>query len=357
MLSKLFGSDKQKMIDPADALPGHNNYEFDVPETHAVLGTRLQPPFPAGLETAWFALGCFWGAERLFWQQPGVYSTAAGYQAGYTPYPTYKEVCTGKTGHAEAVQVVFDAAEVSYETLVRLFFEEHDPTQGMRQGGDTGTQYRSAIYTGSAAQAATARQLKVAYEPLLRQAGHGSITTELLNAPPFYYAEAYHQQYLHKNPAGYCGLGGTGVSCPVPWAIGADETVAVPMPTTDKEWLQRLTPEQYRVLRQAATERPFSGKYNDSKADGLFRCAACGNLLFDSSTKFESGSGWPSFTEAIPGSVDMVQDRSLGMTRTEVRCARCQSHLGHVFNDGPREAGGQRFCMNSCALDLAERNE
>lgn len=199
---------------PDQALPGRAA-PLAVPATHYVNGAPLQPPFPAGLEEAVFGLGCFWGAERKFWNTPGVYSTSAGYAGGYTPNPTYEEVCSGRTGHTEVVRVIFDPAKVSYGELLKVFFENHDPTQGMRQGGDIGTQYRSAIYTTSAAQKAQAQQAIVAYGEKLRAAGFGAITTEIREAPEFYYAEDYHQQYLAKNPNGYCGLGGTGVACPI----------------------------------------------------------------------------------------------------------------------------------------------
>jgi peptide-methionine (S)-S-oxide reductase len=185
-----------------------------VPATHFVSGNRLTPPFPAGTELATLGMGCFWGAERIFWQQKGVYSTAVGYAGGSTPNPTYEEVCSGLTGHAEVVRVVFDPAVVPYDALLRLFWESHDPTQGMRQGNDVGTQYRSAIYCDGPGQRAAAEASRQAYQQALSQAGLGPITTEIADAPEFYYAEEYHQQYLAKNPWGYCGLGGTGVSCP-----------------------------------------------------------------------------------------------------------------------------------------------
>jgi peptide-methionine (S)-S-oxide reductase len=185
-----------------------------VPTTHFVSGTRLTPPFPTGSELAAFGMGCFWGAERIFWQQKGVYSTAVGYAGGSTPNPTYDEVCSGLTGHAEVVRVVFDPAVVPYDALLRLFWESHDPTQGMRQGNDVGTQYRSAIYCYGPGQRAAAEISRQAYQQALSQAGLGPITTEIADAPEFYYAEEYHQQYLAKNPWGYCGHGGTGVSCP-----------------------------------------------------------------------------------------------------------------------------------------------
>jgi peptide-methionine (S)-S-oxide reductase len=205
---------KTKMPAPGGALPGRSE-RMPVPETHFVLGTRLEPPFPSGLAKAVFGLGCFWGAEKQFWKTKGVYTTAVGYAAGHTPNPTYREVCSGQTGHNEVVQVVFDPRKVSYEELLRVFFESHDPTQGMRQGNDVGTQYRSGIYTFGPEQRAAALSAKDAYQEGLRAAGHGAITTEILDAPEFYYAEDYHQQYLAKNPDGYCGLGGTGVACPI----------------------------------------------------------------------------------------------------------------------------------------------
>ena len=186
-----------------------------VPETHFVNGARLEPPFPAGMERAVFGMGCFWGAERKFWELPGVYSTSVGYAGGYTPNPTYEEVCSGMTGHNEVVLVVYDPKVVSYEKLLAVFWESHDPTQGMRQGNDAGTQYRSGVYTFDEDQAKAAQASKAAYQERLTAAGHDAITTEILPAPTFYYAEDYHQQYLGKNPGGYCGLGGTGVSCPI----------------------------------------------------------------------------------------------------------------------------------------------
>jgi peptide-methionine (S)-S-oxide reductase len=205
---------KTTMIDPADALPGRER-QMPVPERHAVLGTPMKPPFPEGLQQAVFGLGCFWGAERIFWEAPGVYTTAVGYAGGFTPNPSYEEVCSGRTGHTEAVLVVFDPAKTSYADLLKLFWESHDPTQGMRQGNDTGTQYRSAIYTSSEEERAAAESSRDAYSARLSGAGYPAITTEIAPAGPFYYAEDYHQQYLHKNPSGYCGIGGTGVSCPV----------------------------------------------------------------------------------------------------------------------------------------------
>ena len=207
-------STKLKLPARQDALPGRAE-AMTVPATHEVLGTALRPPFPAGTEIALFALGCFWGAERKFWELDGVYSTAVGYAGGFTPNPTYKEVCSGMTGHTEVVQVVFDPRLISYGALLKVFFENHDPTQGMRQGNDVGTQYRSAIFTVDDAQAKAAESSRHAYADKLAGAGYGKITTEIRPAPEFFYAEDYHQQYLAKNPGGYCGLGGTGVSCPI----------------------------------------------------------------------------------------------------------------------------------------------
>lgn len=199
---------------PEHILPGRPQ-PIPTAAAHFVSGAPLKPPFPAGLEEAVFGLGCFWGAERKFWQAEGVFSTAAGYAGGATPNPTYEEVCSGRTGHTEVVRVIFDPKTISYAALLKLFFESHDPTQGMRQGGDIGTQYRSAIYATSPAQQAEAEAAAAAYGEKLRAAGYGPITTEIRDAPEFFYAEDYHQQYLAKNPNGYCGLGGTGVSCPV----------------------------------------------------------------------------------------------------------------------------------------------
>jgi len=210
----LFSRQKTEMVAPQDALPGRADRPFGVPARHYVLDTPLEAPYPDGLETAYFGLGCFWGAERKFWETPGVYTTAAGYQGGITPNPTYEEVCSAKTGHTEAVKVVFDPAKVSYRDLLKVFWEAHDPTQGMRQGNDVGTQYRSAIYVTSDAQKQAAVESRDAFQPVLSAGGYGTIATEIADAGEFFYAEDYHQQYLAKNPNGYCGIGGTGMSCP-----------------------------------------------------------------------------------------------------------------------------------------------
>jgi peptide-methionine (S)-S-oxide reductase len=214
----IFSRKQLRVPDPSDALPGRAT-AMRVGDTHFVTGHRIVPPFPDNLVRAMFGMGCFWGAERKLWQTPGVWTTAVGYAGGHTPNPTYEEVCSGLTGHTEVVLAVFDPTKLTYEQLLAVFWESHDPTQGMRQGNDVGTQYRSSIYTFDAEQRAVAAASKRAYEQRLAASGFGAITTELADAPPFYYAEDYHQQYLGKNPGGYCGLGGTGVSCPI--GVGA----------------------------------------------------------------------------------------------------------------------------------------
>ncbi|MFL5860176.1 MAG: peptide-methionine (S)-S-oxide reductase MsrA [Solirubrobacteraceae bacterium] len=224
----MFGlREKTKMIDPERALPGREQ-EMPVGDRHAVLGTPMKPPFPEGLQQIVVGMGCFWGAERVFWQAPGVYTTAVGYAGGYTPNPSYEEVCSGSTGHTEAVLVVFDPAQTSYDEMLRLFWENHDPTQGMRQGNDVGTQYRSAIYWDTDEHRQRAEDSRAMFNERLREKGYPDISTEIAQAGPFYYAEDYHQQYLHKNPWGYCGLGGTGVSCPIGLNVPAQTTVVAP---------------------------------------------------------------------------------------------------------------------------------
>ena len=210
----LFTRKPVTMIDAATALPGRDQ-EMAVPATHEVLGTPLKGPFPTGVTVALFGMGCFWGAERIFWTAPGMYTTAVGYAGGFTPNPTYEEVCSGRTGHTEAVLVAFDESATDYMAMLKLFWEGHDPTQGMRQGNDVGTQYRSMVLWEDEAQRAAAEESRATYQEMLTKAGLGEITTEIVQAGPFYYAEAYHQQYLAKNPGGYCGIGGTGVSCPI----------------------------------------------------------------------------------------------------------------------------------------------
>ena len=218
----LFTRKPAAMVDADSALPGRSQ-EMPVPAKHEVLGTPLQGPFPAGVVVATFGMGCFWGAERLFWEADGVYTTAVGYAGGFTANPTYEEVCSGRTGQTEAVLVAFDSAATNYEQMLKLFWEGHDPTQGMRQGNDVGTQYRSAILWRDESQRVAAEESRTTYQAVLSAAGHGEITTEIAQAGPFYYAEAYHQQYLAKNPGGYCGLGGTGVACPVGTGVRASD--------------------------------------------------------------------------------------------------------------------------------------
>jgi peptide-methionine (S)-S-oxide reductase len=219
--------DKSKMIDASRALPGRDT-EIRVADRHAVLGTPMKPPFPEGMEQIVLGMGCFWGAEKIFWQAPGVYSTAVGYAGGHTPNPTYEEVCSGSTGHAEVVLVVFDPAKTSLNEILRLFWENHNPTPGMRKGNDRGTQYRSAIYTNSDTQREAAVACRDMYAEKLKAAGYGEITTEIADAGPFYYAEKYHQQYLEKNPWGYCPDHGTGVSCPIGLGVPSQVEVAPP---------------------------------------------------------------------------------------------------------------------------------
>lgn len=220
----MFGLKKKKLELPTaeEALPGRTDRQMRVGASHTVLHHPLKGPWPEGIETALFGLGCFWGAERKFWQQPGVYSTAVGYAAGHTPNPTYEEVCSGMTGHNEVVLVAYDPKKISYAQLLKVFFESHDPTQGMRQGGDMGTQYRSGVYAFTTEQRKQAEEAKATYDKALRAKGYGAVTTEVLPAGDFYYAEDYHQQYLDKNPGGYCGLGGTGVACQIGTGVAAE---------------------------------------------------------------------------------------------------------------------------------------
>ncbi len=286
------------------------------------------------LAQAVFAAGCFWGVQASFNEVPGVQSTTVGYIGGHTENPGYEDVCRDDTGHAEAIRITYNDQEVSYDDLLDVFFAIHDPTTLNRQGPDIGSQYRSAIFY------LTPQQKEAALHKIaaLNKSGiyKNPIVTEVIPATAFYPAETYHQDYLAKQGRSGCSLQRPLISL------------------SNEEWQEKLTPEQYRVLRQKGTERPFSGLYLEIKDNGTFACAACGNKIFESSAKFDSGSGWPSFDKAIPGSVKLIPDFSHGMNRTEVICAHCGSHLGHVFADGPTDTG-MRFCINSAAMEFKKQ--
>lgn len=283
-----------------------------------------------GLSEAIFAAGCFWGVQAAFDVVPGVASTEVGYIGGNMSNPSYEMVCSGSTNHAEAVKVTFDDKIITYDQLLDIFFASHDPTTLNRQGPDIGTQYRSAIfYTNERQKVMAENKIKE-----LEAAGvfASPIVTEVVKAGVFYPAEEYHQKYFAKQgQQKLCGYQ------PPSFALSTEE------------WKKRLSPEQYKVLREKATEAPFSGKYLHLAEDGTFTCGACGNPIFKSQDKFDSGSGWPSFDKAIPGSIKMLPDASHGMNRTEVVCSRCGSHLGHLFADGPTDTG-MRFCINSMSM-------
>jgi len=294
-------------------------------------------------ESAYFATGCFWGAERRFWSLDGVLETSVGYMGGAKQAPTYEEVCTGKTGHAEMVHVSFNPAKVSYSELLAEFWTMHDPTTLNAQGNDIGSQYRSVIYTTNEEQAKLARKTRSLYAKEIAKAGYGEIVTEILPAQNVTYwaAEEYHQKYLAKNPHGYDCHSSTGV--PFPRALDEDELRS------------RVDPLSFDVLRHGATERPFTGEYVDTETLGIYKCKGCGTELFRSETKFHSGCGWPSFyAPSKDDAVVLIEDHSLApRVRTEVRCATCDSHLGHVFEgEGYDVPTDQRWCINSVSLIL-----
>lgn len=288
------------------------------------------------LSQAIFAAGCFWGVQAVFDNVPGVRETSVGYTGGHIANPSYEQVCTDSTGHAEAVKIVYDEQEVSYDRLLDVFFAAHNPTTLNRQGPDVGSQYRSAIFYFNNIQKEKAlRKIEQ-----LNKAGifDAPIVTEVIPAAEFYPAENYHQNYLQRRGQHNCSA------------------VRPQIRLNEAELRRRLAPQQYAVLRQKATEPPFSGKYLHTADDGTFVCAACGNRIFESSAKFASGCGWPSFDRAIPGSTRLTPDFSHGLHRTEVTCARCGSHLGHLFDDGPSDTG-MRFCINAAAMDFNARPE
>jgi len=320
------------------------------------------------LKKATFAAGCFWGVEAAFRHVDGVVSAAVGYSGGQAENPTYRQVCTGRTGHAESVEVEFDPAKISFPELLDVFWSSHDPTTLNRQGPDIGTQYRSVIFFHDAEQERQARES-------MREVDESGtfrhrIVTQIVPAAPFYPAEDYHQRYFEKQGVDEsCHVGPASVHTRLAAQAGEQRLAAAPPPTVcepsgadcgvvhwdkldDQDFRARLTPEQYHIARQAGTERAFTGKYWNEHRPGLYRCAVCGQSLFSSETKFDSGTGWPSFSAPLEkGAVTERSDISHGMVRTEVVCSNCQSHLGHVFFDGPKPAG-LRYCMNSAVLDF-----
>jgi peptide methionine sulfoxide reductase msrA/msrB len=309
-------------------------------------------------EQATFAAGCFWGVQTAFDKVDGVLETHVGYTGGTKADPTYKEVCTDRTGHAEAVQVTFDSSKVSYPELLDVFWSNHDPTTVDRQGPDVGSQYRSAIFFHDAEQE---RFAKASIDEVNKSGVFPrKIVTQVVPAQKFYSAEEYHQKYFeHRGVADSCHVGVAEIHTKLAADAAAkrkgncsDACGVDHWQMSDEEMRRKLTPEQYAIARQAGTERAFTGKYWNEHHPGIYRCAVCGQDLFDSSTKFDSGTGWPSFFKPIAKDAVIERvDNSHGMRRTEVLCSRCQSHLGHLFDDGPRPTG-QRYCMNSAVLDL-----
>ncbi|MHC4395099.1 MAG: peptide-methionine (S)-S-oxide reductase MsrA [Planctomycetota bacterium] len=323
----------------AAAKKGRAENMQNIPDPNITLKTAQKTTEPKEYEKATFAGGCFWGIEAAFIQFPGVISTSVGYTGGRSKNPTYKDVCSDRTGHAEAVQIIYDPEQVSYQHLLQLFWSIHDPTTANRQGPDIGSQYRSAIFYHNKNQLSAAEEskLKLAKSAKFKK----PIVTEIKPAAQFYRAEEYHQRYLEKQGR---------VSCAYNPLTHKTSQPPKKVLKTDRQWRKLLTPQQYKITRKKATEPAFTSRYHDSKEKGLYRCVCCDSELFNSETKFDSGSGWPSFWAPFSAAnIRLAADNSLFMKRTEVLCSRCDAHLGHVFNDGPKPTR-LRFCINSVAL-------